>query len=106
LRRTFSRSDRLLLCALWQSCDVAPGSFELFMKDREDPLPDAARLDELGVADKGTLFVLQRQGACVLLCAERAGGARVLLYSYSSVGLRNAHAQSGAGRSAAVIPSS
>jgi hypothetical protein len=46
------------------------------MKGREDALPDAGRLNELGVEDKCTLFMLQREGECL---PSKRGGIFVLL---------------------------
>jgi hypothetical protein len=37
---------------------------ELFIEGAENPLPNAARLDSLGLEDRAVLFMLLRQSTC------------------------------------------
>jgi hypothetical protein len=45
-----------------QARDMDPGLIELFVDGKEDGLPDAGRLDELGLGSGSVVFMLFRQG--------------------------------------------
>jgi hypothetical protein len=45
-----------------QTRDMDPGLIELFVDGKEDGLPDAGRLDELGLGSGSVVFMLFRQG--------------------------------------------
>ena len=45
-----------------QSRDMDPGLIELFVDGKEDGLPDAGRLDDLGLGSGSVVFMLFRQG--------------------------------------------
>jgi hypothetical protein len=51
-----------------QARDVNPGLIDLFVEGTEDPLPDAGRLEELGLGDRSVLFMLQRESWCWTQC--------------------------------------
>jgi hypothetical protein len=42
--------------------DIDPGLIELFVDGKEDGLPDAGRLDELGLGSGSVVFMLHRLG--------------------------------------------
>jgi hypothetical protein len=42
--------------------DMDPGLIELFVDGKEDGLPDAGRLDDLGLGPGPVVFMLLRQG--------------------------------------------
>ncbi len=44
--------------------DIDPGLIELFVDGNEDGLPDAGRLDELGLGSGSVVFMLHRLGWC------------------------------------------
>jgi hypothetical protein len=46
----------------WQLRDIDPGLIELFVDGKEDGLPDAGRLDDLGLGSGSVLFMLHRLG--------------------------------------------
>jgi hypothetical protein len=45
-----------------QLCDLDPGLIELFVDGKEDGLPDAGRLDALGLGSGSVVFMLHRAG--------------------------------------------
>jgi hypothetical protein len=45
-----------------QARDMDPGLIELFVDGKEDGLPDAGRLDDLGLGSGSVVFMLFRQG--------------------------------------------
>ena len=51
-----------------QSCELHPGLIELFVDGKEDSLPDAGRLDELGLGEGSVVFMLQRESWCWTEC--------------------------------------
>jgi hypothetical protein len=51
---------------LWQLRDVAAGAFDLFVAGKEDALPHAGRLDELGIGESAIVFMLIRKCQCCL----------------------------------------
>ena len=46
----------------WQLRDIDPGLIELFVDGKEDGLPDAGRLDDLGLGSESVVFMLHRLG--------------------------------------------
>jgi hypothetical protein len=48
-----------------------PGLIELFVDGKEDGLPDAGRLDALGLGEGSVVFMLQRLGWCWTTCGEK-----------------------------------
>ena len=52
----------LFLVDSTQLRDIDPGLIELFVDGKEDGLPDAGRLDELGLGSGSVVFMLFRQG--------------------------------------------
>ena len=46
----------------WQVRDLDPGLIELFVDGKEDGLPDAGRLDDLGLGSESVVFMLHRLG--------------------------------------------
>jgi hypothetical protein len=47
---------------VWQLRDIDPGLIELFVDGKEDGLPDAGRLDDLGLGSGSVVFMLHRLG--------------------------------------------
>ena len=47
---------------MWQLRDIDPGVIELFVDGKEDGLPDAGRLDDLGLGSGSVVFMLHRLG--------------------------------------------
>jgi hypothetical protein len=60
-------TDRAILLFA-QSREMDPSLIELFVDGKEDGLPDAERLDKLGLGDGSVVFMLQRQGWCWTVC--------------------------------------
>jgi hypothetical protein len=53
----------ILICSFSaQARDMDPGLIELFVDGKEDGLPDAGRLDDLGLGSGSVVFMLFRQG--------------------------------------------
>jgi hypothetical protein len=45
-----------------QRCDIDPGSIDLFVDGKQDGMPDAGRLDGLGLGEGSVVFMLHRAG--------------------------------------------